>query len=285
VIPQNSDFIPQDAMSEHSISQEIVPQEVITGEDIHEGAKRSIDQFLANSPTSQNFNPFVSNFIDEGLLRMPTGSTIPDPTSVLGESGRTYHGYKEGSYLMPNDAAEQDRLDIQHALWKVILGGKLGKAPMTTAPRLVLDLATGTGIWALEFARANPTSFVIGTDLSKIQPNPDVPNCIFERDDCEDDWVWPHKFDYVHTRTISGAIRDPERLIKQAYDALNPGGWLEMHEFSWESVVDEESVDDRVPTSYWCRLMEKALAALAKHGIDGFQSRHYKDWLIKTGCQ
>ena len=54
-----------------------------------------IDNFFANSPQSEpapNFNPFVVNFIDEELLRPPTGSTIPDPNSVLGESGRLYHG-------------------------------------------------------------------------------------------------------------------------------------------------------------------------------------------------
>jgi hypothetical protein len=41
--------------------------------------------------------------IPEELFRVPTGSTIAEPESVVGLSGRTYHGYKEGRYMLPND--------------------------------------------------------------------------------------------------------------------------------------------------------------------------------------
>lgn len=43
------------------------------------------------------------SWIPEDFLRQPTGSTIAEPESVLGRSGRTYHGFKEGKYFMPND--------------------------------------------------------------------------------------------------------------------------------------------------------------------------------------
>ena len=33
------------------------------------------------------------------------------------ENGRTYHTYKAGTYLFPNDLKEQDRLDFQHHLF------------------------------------------------------------------------------------------------------------------------------------------------------------------------
>lgn len=51
-----------------------------------------------------SFNPFVPVFIDEELMRTPTGASVVEPESVVGESGRSYHGYKEGRYLLPNDA-------------------------------------------------------------------------------------------------------------------------------------------------------------------------------------
>lgn len=34
----------------------------------------------------------------------------------------------------------------------------------------MLDLGTGTGIWAIDFADEYPSANVIGTDLSPIQP-------------------------------------------------------------------------------------------------------------------
>ena len=43
-----------------------------------------------------------------------------------------------------------DRLDIMHTLTKVTLGGKLNLAPIMKNPRRILDIGTGTGIWAIE---------------------------------------------------------------------------------------------------------------------------------------
>jgi hypothetical protein len=41
-------------------------------------------------------------------------------------------------------------LDLQHHSFKIMLDGKLNLAPISK-PQRVLDLATGTGIWAIEF--------------------------------------------------------------------------------------------------------------------------------------
>lgn len=42
----------------------------------------------------------------------------------------------------------------------------------------MLDIATGTGIWAIKFAQQHPQATVIGTDLSMIQPREYMPQCI-----------------------------------------------------------------------------------------------------------
>ena len=91
------------------------------------------------------------------------------------ENGRTYHAYKEGSYLFPNDELENDRLDFQHALFLRTLGGKLHLAPIPEDVQNVLDVGTGTGIWAIDFADEYPSARVVGTDLSPIQPGLYVP--------------------------------------------------------------------------------------------------------------
>jgi ubiquinone/menaquinone biosynthesis C-methylase UbiE len=47
--------------------------------------------------------------------------------------------------------AEQDRLDLQHAMLMMATVGKLAHAPMDYDPEYVMDVATGTGIWAIQF--------------------------------------------------------------------------------------------------------------------------------------
>ena len=63
------------------------------------------------------------------------------------EHGRRYHGYKAGAYPLPNDESEMDRLDLQHHITTRLLEGKLHLAPLDD-PRDILDIGTGTGIWA-----------------------------------------------------------------------------------------------------------------------------------------
>ena len=52
--------------------------------------------------------------------------------------------------MYPNDEKEMDRLDIMHKLTEVTLGGKLNLAPIMKSPQRILDVGTGTGIWAME---------------------------------------------------------------------------------------------------------------------------------------
>lgn len=100
----------------------------------------------------------------------------------------------------------------------------------------VLDVGTGTGIWAIgkiasdtvmlliclisipDFADEYPKTTVLGTDLSPIQPSMVPPNCIFEVDDARDEWTYPNDyFDFIHIRSLFGSIGDWPELYKQAY--------------------------------------------------------------------
>jgi methylase of polypeptide subunit release factors len=88
---------------------------------------------------------------------------------------------------MPNDKTEQHRLDMQHQLFCFSLNGKLHLAPVT-APQNVLDIGTGAGIWAVDYALANPGAKVLSTDLSDIRPAFVPSNCSFQVSDAEDEW-------------------------------------------------------------------------------------------------
>ena len=85
----------------------------------------------------------------------------------------------------------------------------------------VLDLGTGTGIWAIDFAEQFPSASVIGTDLSPIQPAWVPPNIRFEIEDYNDDWTFePNEFDFIHMRNLYGSVGDWQRLYKQVYELV-----------------------------------------------------------------
>lgn len=54
---------------------------------------------------------------------------------------------------MPNDEREVDRLDLYHYVFVELLDGDLYTAPLENiGVRRVLDVGTGTGLWAAEMA-------------------------------------------------------------------------------------------------------------------------------------
>ncbi|KAH8678277.1 S-adenosyl-L-methionine-dependent methyltransferase [Xylariales sp. PMI_506] len=214
-------------------------------------------------------------------IHIPTGSSVIDTDSVVGDFGRTYHGYKEGKYLLPNDAAEQDRLDFQYAGVSVLLAGRLFFAPIVN-PKYAIDIATGTGIWAIEFAEMFPNCQVIGTDLSSIQPTNPPSNVTFLKDDAESDWVFPYKFDYVHLRIIFTCFNDHKRMMQEAFKSMHSGGWMEYQDpdASCVGCVDNETPDyfafQRVISA--ARIGAKLLV-----GRDIALTRKYKGWMEEVG--
>ncbi len=65
------------------------------------------------------------------------------------ENNRRYHKFREGRYLVPNDEPEQEREDMKHMMVVHVCDGKLHFAPVTN-PHRILDIGTGTGIWAID---------------------------------------------------------------------------------------------------------------------------------------
>ncbi|KAJ4271188.1 hypothetical protein NW764_013554 [Fusarium oxysporum] len=197
------------------------------------------------------------------------------------ENGRTYHAMSSGKYNFPNDASESDRLDLQHNLWLLTLQGELGLSPKIKEPaKRVMDVGTGTGIWAIEYADLHPEAQVVGVDLSPIQPSLVPPNCVFEIDDLEKEWTWSEPFDFIFCRVMTGSFADMEKFVQNAYDNLEPGGYLEMQDLTYPIACD----DGTLPPD--CEVLRSGLLSIeasAKAGRAMNLAPKYKTFLEKAG--
>ncbi|RGP78988.1 hypothetical protein FLONG3_2894 [Fusarium longipes] len=178
----------------------------------------------------------LGNDTDSSLGEEVLSSTASVSSSILNyrrENGRTYHAYKDGKYVLPNDEAENERLDLQHNLFLLTLNDKLGLAPPNdpdAKAKHVLDVGTGTGIWAIDYADEHPEAQVVGVDLSPIQPDFVPPNLTFMIEDIEDEWHYSQPFDYIHSRFMSSALANWTDFLTKCYTNLAPGGYMEIQE-------------------------------------------------------
>ncbi|CAM1501103.1 Fc.00g102650.m01.CDS01 [Cosmosporella sp. VM-42] len=170
------------------------------------------------------------------------------------EFGRTYHAYRAGSYAFPNDQLERERLELQNEALVKLFNGRLFFAPLSknNPPRNILDIATGTGDWAIKMGDEYPNSEVIATDLSPIQPENVPPNVSFYVEDSGEPWDYSHQFDYIHTRVTAGCWSNfQEQVAQQAFESLVPGGYFESQEFDAIIACDDDTLTEDMPIAKW----------------------------------
>ncbi|CCX13551.1 Similar to mRNA 3' acc. no. Q4IPA4 [Pyronema omphalodes CBS 100304] len=190
-----------------------------------------------------------------------TASLTSSVNQYVFENGRRYHSYYgTDKYLMPTDEKEQDRLDLHHEIMRLAWDDKLHEAPLSE-PHRILDIGTGTGIWAIEMADNYPMAEVTGTDLSPIQPNWVPANCRFEVDDAMLNWT----FKEVKPRSCTV-----------------PGGHVELCENAITASCDDGSVKPDNPAKVY---IDHLRAALTKMGRPPPDLEFMKSLLEKAGFE
>ncbi|KXX75055.1 Phosphoethanolamine N-methyltransferase 1 [Madurella mycetomatis] len=189
--------------------------------------------------------PADNSDADSALGTDAESSTASITSSILQYRtlyGRTYHSERG------------DAQYCHHAL-TMALDGKLYLAPISKNIEKAIDIGTGTGIWAIDFADDFPDTDVIGTDISPIQPSWVPPNLKFEIEDFSQPWTFEdNSVDYVHMRWLLGSVKDWDELFKQAYRILKPGGYIESFEPSSVLTSDDGTVRDTDAIAQWGKI-------------------------------
>ncbi|KAK7742976.1 hypothetical protein SLS63_000544 [Diaporthe eres] len=188
-----------------------------------------------------------------------------DNDSAFGDTASSTDSITSSILEGSNDEMQNEAMDINHHFLSLCADNKLYFAPLGGNVQKVLDVGTGTGLWAIDFADDHPEANVIGTDISPIQPKWVPPNLKFEIEDCTSEWTFhANEFDYVHIRYLVGSIVDWPALFKEAYNALKPGAWLESFEGSPHMISDDGSVAEKSAISQWGKFFEEGGRTLGR---------------------
>ncbi|KAJ9657141.1 hypothetical protein H2198_004499 [Neophaeococcomyces mojaviensis] len=154
---------------------------------------------------------------------------------------------KQDTYLLTRNTNESLRLTAQHYFltqrqgW--LIHPRIQEALKDIPNQQIADLATGTGIWALEVASLLPNAHVTGLDISSAQFPPDwsrPKNVTFGLLDLLEEVPesYRSRFDFVHVRLLlsAGPAVDKSVFITHFSQFLKPGGWLQWDELTYPNM-------------------------------------------------
>jgi ubiquinone/menaquinone biosynthesis C-methylase UbiE len=189
-------------------------------------------------------------------------------------------------YVMPKDRVEGDRLDLQHHLYKLLLGRNA--FARLRQPRALLDVACGTGIWCREMALEYPRAQVVGfdidrtpleTSLARLGPGGQFPaNFQFLEADALQRFPFAEEqFDYSHARAVSPFVpiaRWPA-LVAEMVRVTRVGGYVELVDFDMGQAISRSQSF----TTLWSALQEMMQA----RGLHTGAGPHLAGYLRQAG--
>ncbi|KAK2054350.1 methyltransferase domain-containing protein [Colletotrichum caudatum] len=232
---------------------------------------------------SDDEGEFTPSVFEEGSMADDGTDSTSLNSSVYEHSfrnGRRYHKFRHGRYPIPNDETEQNREDMLHAMMLEVTDGRLYFAPIGGNPQKIIDLGTGTGIWAIEMGDLFPSAEIQGIDLSPIQPTWVPPNVKFIVDDVEDTWLNGSDFDFVHLRNMVPVLKSPVNLLRNAYEHMRPGAWVELQDVDGQVHCDDGTLPPDWPL---VRFTNHLVEAFAKFGTNSHAAVFGRQYLEEAG--
>ncbi|KAF9918689.1 hypothetical protein FBU30_011323 [Linnemannia zychae] len=215
-----------------------------------------------------------------GTSSMPS-SNLPEWAyqSRRCDDGRTRHNVENAPYMLPNDLTESDRLDAQHYLVRFIFKGNYNaQLDPEQADLRILDVATGTGVWALEMAHEFPKAEIHGVDISAIFPTEiKPPNCHFQLCNILEGLPFPdNHFDFIYQRLLVYALSPAQRrqVNAELLRVLKPEGYLQL-------VESDGIVYNSGPQME--KINQLSLETSLRHGVDPREVQTMKSGLKHSG--
>lgn len=89
------------------------------------------------------------------------------------------------------------------------------------------------------------------------------PNVRFEIDDATQEWTFrKNYFDFIHARTLAGAIQDWPGLLRQCFEHCKPGGNVEISEGRADFFCDDGTLHEDSSTFKWLSEFRRLSAPL-----------------------
>lgn len=199
------------------------------------------------------------------------------PTALAEAEQRAY--LADTPYLLPKDAKEDERLRFQHYALHHAFGNHY-LAPLSPDTRTILDVGSGTGIWAMDMAQQFPQAQIIGVDVALTSLPQVLPGtCLFCHADILKSLPFPsHQFDFTHQRLLALAIPAPRwpDVVRELVRVTRPQGWIELLEVGI-TVQNTGPATERLLS--WLRDISQAL------GIELTMVTLLADLLKQAGCQ
>ncbi len=200
------------------------------------------------------------------------------PTATPTESEQRAY-LPDAPYLLPKDQQEDQRLHFQHYALHHAFGNHY-LAPLSPETRTILDVGSGTGIWAIDMAQQFPQAHIIGADITLTSLPRTLPNsCVFCQADVLQGLPFPtHQFDFTHQRLLVLAIPAPRwpSVVRELVRVTRPQGWVELLE-AGTTVQNAGPATERLLS--WLREISQA------QGIELAMVTHLADFLTQAGCQ
>ncbi|KAL8981826.1 MAG: hypothetical protein Q9205_003505 [Flavoplaca limonia] len=169
----------------------------------------------------------------------------------------------EGVYMLPHHQQEIDRLQRQHRFMKGTTDGALLVTPLPTNQTTlrVLDSGCADGTWLLDLKTQHPTHQweLHGVDIGSSLFPQNRPELDLRKHDIREPfppaWQWSDHFDVIHQRLLIWGLATSAwpLVLRNQFDALKPGGWIQLVEVEW---IDAEKPHS-LPELHKHALMQK----------------------------
>ncbi|KAJ3495770.1 hypothetical protein NLG97_g3154 [Lecanicillium saksenae] len=181
---------------------------------------------------------------------------------------RFYGDWRRDKYQFPIDKEEMNRYDIFHKFFLLARKNEAFSYPIQRPNPRVLDLGTGTGIWAINVAEYYlRNAEIMAVDLNRIQPALIPPNMQTMQFDLEDASWEPllKDCDLIHMRMLLGSIHNSlwPATYQRAFEHTIPGGYIEQVEIDWIPSWEGSDLPEHSALLEWARKFLQ--------GMDGFQ--------------